>query len=80
LLGATVLRIEPDAVAFEKDGRESRIEGVEMVVTALGALPESALLEIAEELGIPYQVVGDALSPRRLLEAVHEGYAAGRTL
>ena len=80
LPGATVLRIEPDTVAFEKDGQESRIEGVEMVVTALGALPESALLEIAEEHGIPCQVVGDALSPRRLLEAVHEGDAAGRAL
>lgn len=80
LLGATVLRIEPDAVVFEKGGEEQRLEGVEMVVTALGALPENALLETAEESGIPCQVVGDAGSPRRLLEAVHEGDAAGREL
>ena len=80
LLGATVLRIEPDAVVFEKGGEEQRLEGVEMVVTALGALPENALLETAEESGIHCQVVGDAGSPRRLLEAVHEGDAAGREL
>jgi hypothetical protein len=67
-------------VVFEKGGQEQRLEGVGMVVTALGALPESALLEIAEESDMPCQVVGDALSPRRLLEAVHEGDAAGRAI
>jgi 2,4-dienoyl-CoA reductase-like NADH-dependent reductase (Old Yellow Enzyme family)/thioredoxin reductase len=80
LLSATVLRIEPGAVVFEKDGEEQRLEGVGMVVTALGASPENALLESAEESGIACQVVGDALSPRRLLEAVHEGDAAGRAI
>jgi len=51
-----------------------------MVVTALGALSQTSLLEIAEESGVPCQAVGDALSPRRLLEAVHEGDAAGRAI
>jgi len=78
LLGARVLQIKPGSVVFEKDGEEQRLEGVGMVVTALGALPESELLELGEDSGIPCQVVGDALSPRRLLEAVHEGDAAGR--
>src|SRR5450759_4226554 len=78
-LGATVLRIETDAVVFAKDGQEQRLDTVEMVVTALGALPENALLKAAEESGIPCHVVGDAESPRRLLEAVHEGDAAGGT-
>ncbi len=80
VLGAVVLRIEPGAVVFEKDGQEKRLVGVGMVVTALGASPENALLEIIEESGIPFQVVGDARTPRRLLEAVHEGDAAGRAL
>ena len=35
------------------------------------------LLGALEEQGIPHVVVGDALSPRRLIEAVHEGHAAG---
>ena len=80
LLGATVLRIEPNGVVLEKDGREQRLESVGMVVTALGALSQTSLLEIAEESGVPCQAVGDALSPRRLLEAVHEGDAAGRAI
>jgi 2,4-dienoyl-CoA reductase-like NADH-dependent reductase (Old Yellow Enzyme family)/thioredoxin reductase len=80
VLGATVLRIEPDALVYEKDGQEQRLEDAGMVITALGASAQNALLQIAEETGIPCQVVGDAQSPRRLLEAVHEGDAAGRAL
>jgi hypothetical protein len=49
-----------------------------MVVTAMGATPENALVDIVEDSGIPIEVVGDAVSPRRLIEAVHEGDAAGR--
>jgi len=77
LLGTVVIRIEPDAVVLVKDGRQQRLETVGIVVTALGALSQTSLLEIAEESGIPCQAVGDALSPRRLLEAVHEGDATG---
>jgi 2,4-dienoyl-CoA reductase-like NADH-dependent reductase (Old Yellow Enzyme family)/thioredoxin reductase len=80
LLGATVTGIEPEAVVYTKQGEEMRIEPAPMVVTAMGAASETGLIEALEEAGIPYQVVGDAASPRRLLEAVHEGYAAGRAV
>ena len=80
VLGATVLRLEPDALVFEKDGQEQRLVDAAMVITALGASPQNALFEIAEEIGIPCQVVGDAQAPRRLLEAVHEGDAVGRAI
>ena len=79
LLGAAVTRIEPDAVAYIKDGEEKRLEQAPMVVTALGATSETGLVDALKKAGIPYQVVGDALEPRRLLEAVHEGHAAGRS-
>jgi phytoene dehydrogenase-like protein len=80
LLGAEVTGIEPDAVVYTKGGEEMRIEPAPMVVTAMGAASETGLVDALEEAGIPYQVVGDAASPRRLLEAVHEGYAAGLAL
>ena len=79
VLGATVLRIEQDAVLFERDGKQQSLEGIGMVVTAMGASSEAGLLYLAQELEIPCLVVGDASSPRRLLEAIHEGDAAGRT-
>jgi len=80
LLGAAVTGIEPDAVSYVKDGEESRLEPAPTVVTALGAASETGLVAALKEAGIPYQVIGDAASPRRLLEAVHEGYAAGRAV
>jgi NADPH-dependent 2,4-dienoyl-CoA reductase/sulfur reductase-like enzyme len=80
LLGAAVTRIEPDAVIYIKDGEEIRLEPALMVVTALGAASETWLVDALKKAGIPYQVVGDAVGPRRLLEAVHEGYSASLTV
>jgi len=80
LLGAAVTRIEPGAVVYIKDGKETRLEPAPMVVTALGAASETGFMDILKEENVPYQVAGDAVSPRRLLEAVHEGHAAGRAI
>ena len=78
VLGATVTRIEKDTLSYVKDGQETTVELCGPVVLAAGALPETALLGFLEKSGTPHTVVGDAVSPRRLLEAVHEGYRAGR--
>lgn len=77
LLGAEVVVIEPDAVTYVRDGQEHTLEPAGPIINAMGARPEVELLGSLEEQGIPHVVVGDALSPRRLIEAVHEGHAAG---
>ncbi len=77
LLDSTVVRIEPDAVVYRRDNREHRLEPAPMVVTALGACSEKELKSVLDAAAIPYTVVGDADEPRRLLEAVYEGYSAG---
>lgn len=79
LLGATVLRVDPDAVIFEKDGSKQRVEAP-LVITAMGAKPDDKLLEATCDLGVPCQAPGDVRSPRHLLEAIHEGDAAGRAI
>jgi len=79
ILGATVTRIEPDAV-FYRQGEEEKQIPAAMVVTAMGAKPVNDLEGILKKLGIPWRVVGDAKSPRRLLEAIHEGDRAGREI
>ena len=45
-----------------------------------GPRPDNALETTLKGLGIEYRTVGDAKSPRRLLEAIHEGDQAVRTL
>ncbi len=80
LFGALVTEIQKDAVIYRKDGKTERIEPAPAVITALGSRSKTALVEILEKLAIPYKVVGDAKSPRHLLEAIHEGAAAAREI
>jgi 2,4-dienoyl-CoA reductase-like NADH-dependent reductase (Old Yellow Enzyme family)/thioredoxin reductase len=75
MFGATVTGIENTTVHYTQNDEE-RTEPAAMVITAMGAKPDNALEEVLKELGIDYRTVGDAKSPRRLLEAIHEGYKA----
>jgi hypothetical protein len=43
----------------------------------MGAKSENTLEDVLKQLAIPYRIVGDAKSPRRILEAIHEGHKAG---
>jgi len=79
LLGAAVTRVEPGTV-FYRQGEEEKQLPAAMVVTAMGAKSANGLEGVLKELGIPWRVVGDAKSPRRLLEAIHEGDRAGREI
>lgn len=75
--GAAVQTVEKDAVVFSQKDQQMK-EPAAMVVTAMGARPDNALGELLKQLAIPCSTVGDAKSPRRLLEAIHEGHRAGR--
>ena len=55
-------------------------EKAAMIITAMGAKSDNALEDVLKELAIPYKVVGDAKSPRRILEAIHEGHRAGEEM
>ncbi|HOG06809.1 MAG: NAD(P)/FAD-dependent oxidoreductase [Syntrophales bacterium] len=79
VLGATVTRVEKDAVFYRQGDEERRVPAA-LVVTAMGARPDNALEGPLVQLGISYRVVGDAVTPRRLLEAIHEGHQAGRDI
>ncbi len=79
VLNARVCSIGAGEVVYELDGKE-RSEPAAMVVTALGAHSERVLEEACAGGGCPCIVVGDAIQPRRLIEAVHEGAKAGREI
>ena len=51
-----------------------------LIVTAMGAKSENALEAVLKDLAIPFRTVGDAKTPRRILEAIHEGYRAGEEI
>jgi 2,4-dienoyl-CoA reductase-like NADH-dependent reductase (Old Yellow Enzyme family)/thioredoxin reductase len=79
ILGATVTRIEEGAVIYRQGDEEKKISAA-LVVTAMGAKPDNGLEGILKGFGIAHRIVGDAKSPRRLLEAIHEGDQAGREI
>jgi 2,4-dienoyl-CoA reductase-like NADH-dependent reductase (Old Yellow Enzyme family)/thioredoxin reductase len=77
--GAKVEGIEEGAVRYRQADAE-REEKAAMVITAMGARPENVLEDVLKERMIPYRIVGDARSPRRILEAIHEGHKAGEEI
>lgn len=80
ILGAVVERITDEAVMYRLNDQEHRIAPLPMVINALGAKSEDGLKDILTRLAIPFTVVGDAKAPRRLIEAIHEGSAAGKAV
>jgi NADH dehydrogenase FAD-containing subunit len=77
--GARVLAIENDGVRYHQGDSEEKVTAA-LIITAMGARSENALENVCKELAIPYRIVGDAKSPRRILEAIHEGHRAGEEI
>jgi NADPH-dependent 2,4-dienoyl-CoA reductase/sulfur reductase-like enzyme len=77
LLNTRVVQVTPGGAIISTRGEERELQ-VDTVVWAVGSQPELEIIEAARELGLEVKVVGDAVEPRRLLEAVHEGYRAAR--
>jgi 2,4-dienoyl-CoA reductase-like NADH-dependent reductase (Old Yellow Enzyme family)/thioredoxin reductase len=79
IFGAQVVGIEAGEVRYRQQDAE-RVENAAMIVTAMGAKSENSLEDVLKDLAIPYRIAGDAKTPRRILEAIHEGYKAGEDI
>jgi 2,4-dienoyl-CoA reductase (NADPH2) len=76
LVKAKVLKIKKDEVVYELDGKELS-EPADTVIMALGATAERKLAIELEKAGVKFKEVGDVTKPRKIMDAVHEGYLAG---
>jgi len=76
---AEVVSIEPGCVVYSKDGAERTLGG-DSVVLALGSVSSNELEPAFRTTGLPYTVVGDAKRPRKLMDAVQEGFLAALRL
>jgi 2,4-dienoyl-CoA reductase-like NADH-dependent reductase (Old Yellow Enzyme family) len=72
-----VLAISPRGLILEGDGGTQEL-AADTVVLAVGTRPEQTLQQLVEARGIPCRVCGDAASPGMVIDAVHQGFAAGR--
>ena len=77
--GAKVTAITPDSVTYEKDG-ETITLACDTVLNAAGFKANNQLEDLLEENYDNVTVVGDAIAPRKILTAVHEGYHAIRVM
>lgn len=76
VFAGTVTRIGKDSVIVLVKGEERRISPVDQVIVAVGLAPRQELKGICERLGIPHALAGDAVQPRRIIEATEEGARA----
>jgi len=80
LFGTTVKRIETSAVTVLSQGAEEVLAPIDQVVIAVGLKPVEGLKKFLESRGIRHFVVGDAVLPRRIIEATEEGAKAAWNL
>jgi len=77
---ATVKAITDDGVVLVRNGQEEAIGGMDHIVLACGTRSVDRLRDELAGKAPEIHVIGDAKSPRRALEAIAEGAAAGRAI
>jgi len=80
LFNTVVKRIKEDSVILLGEGEELTLSPVDKVIIAVGLKPRDDLKETLKAGGIRHFVIGDALNPRRILEATEEGARAAWNL
>ena len=73
MLGTTVKKIEENAVIINKKGEEQKLSPVNQVVVAIGVTPRNELKDMLVKKNIRHFIVGDAVAPRRIIEATTDG-------
>jgi len=76
---AKVIEIKPGEVIYETEGKRVS-EPADSVILALGSASDRTLAIELEQAGVRFKEVGDALKPRKIMDAVHEGFLAASQL
>jgi 2,4-dienoyl-CoA reductase (NADPH2) len=76
---ARVIEVTADCVRIECEGLIEDYPA-DTVVLAVGTRSHNPLQELVAASGIPFRVVGDALQPAMVFEAIHQGFTAGREI
>jgi NADH dehydrogenase FAD-containing subunit len=74
-----VTHLTRDAAMAERDGAEIQFP-IETVVLAVGVRSNRELADGLEGSGLELHVVGDAVEPRRVLEAIQEAFEVAAEL
>jgi 2,4-dienoyl-CoA reductase-like NADH-dependent reductase (Old Yellow Enzyme family)/thioredoxin reductase len=77
LTESKALAVEQGDVVYDRAGLLGRIKGVDSIIIAVGTTAQDAGIQGLERSRIPVRRIGDASAPRKLFDAVHEGYQVG---
>ncbi len=77
--GSNLDRVEANIAVLQRGKEEIRVQ-VGTVVCAVGADPNGELYHELVAAGFSVIKIGDCIQPRTLLEAVQEGFQAGRSI
>ena len=81
ILKRKILRIDPGRVVLlERETMAEEDVRVDAVVLALGAVAETGLAEKIEEKVDSVYSVGDCAEPRKIIDAIYEGFRAALTI
>jgi 2,4-dienoyl-CoA reductase-like NADH-dependent reductase (Old Yellow Enzyme family)/thioredoxin reductase len=75
-----VLEIRDDSVRYETAKGEEVLLPADTIVVATGYRANTTIQDELDAAGIAYTPVGDAVRARKVTEATHEGYLAGRNI
>jgi 2,4-dienoyl-CoA reductase (NADPH2) len=76
---AKVVKIAKGEVIYETDGK-TLSEPADSVILALGSQADTKLEQELDKAGIKFLKAGDANKPRKIMDAVHEGFLAATQL
>jgi NADPH-dependent 2,4-dienoyl-CoA reductase/sulfur reductase-like enzyme len=77
LTESKVLSIEKGDLIFERAGLVEKIKGADSIIIAVGTTSQDAGIQGLKRSPFPVRRIGDASVPRKLFDAVHEGYHVG---
>ena len=76
MFDTTVKLIEAGSVTITKGGEDRKLEPVNQVIIAIGVTSRNNLKDMLHQKGIRHFIIGDAVAPRRIIEATTEGAKA----
>jgi 2,4-dienoyl-CoA reductase (NADPH2) len=79
ITGARALRIDESGLEINKGGKKEILKA-DSIVIATGSKSVNRLKEEIEDLVNEFHVIGDAMEPRKALDAIREGFAVGLTI
>ena len=74
-----VTAVRDEGVVVERAGAEEVLPA-DTVILAVGAQPCRELHENLKESGLEVHLIGDAKEPRKIVEAIHEGFHAALSI